>query len=98
MNLTPETAERIAAGYGKLYLNCGGNHNFLEAALAEVMRRHGGLFAVLTDEARRDLILTLGKDRRATHRRNVQNRARYAAERAAFAAAQAKFTTPLAAE
>ncbi len=98
MNLTPEIAERIAAGYGKIALNCHGNHNRVEAALEEVIRRHGGLFAVLTDDARRDLILTLGKDRRSTERRNVQKRARYADERAVFAAAQEKFTTHLAAE
>lgn len=82
MNLTPDTAERIAAGYGKIALNCHVNHNPVEAALNEVIRRHGGLFEVLNEEARRDLILRLGANRRAAERANARSRAHYAAERA----------------
>jgi hypothetical protein len=65
MTLTNKVAEQIAARYGRLALNCHGGHAPLEAALAEVIRRQGGLFAVLTEDARRDLILTLGDNRRA---------------------------------
>ena len=82
MNISAETADKIAASYGRVSLNCHGRHNPVEAALAEVIRRQGGLCAALNEDARRDLILTLGDHRREREHFNIRSRAQYAAWRA----------------
>ena len=54
MNLTPKLARRIADRYEGSRDWTGKSE--IERALDEVSRRHGGLFSVLTEDARRDLI------------------------------------------
>jgi hypothetical protein len=65
MKLTPKTAQTIADAYG---------HNEIEYALEEVSRRQGGICAALNEDARRDLILTLGRSRRDSYARSFWRR------------------------
>jgi hypothetical protein len=65
MNLSPKLADQIAKRYDESKDWTGASP--LDRALAEVIRRHGGLCAALNEDARRDLILTLGDRRRATN-------------------------------
>ena len=72
MNLTPKLARRIADRYEGSRDWTGKSE--IERALDEVSRRHGGLFSVLTEDARRDLILTLGDNRRAANAYTARQR------------------------
>lgn len=65
MNLTPKLADKLAQQYDRDDLN---------RALADVIRRQGGLCAALNDDARRDLILTLGDNRRSRNAWNFWRR------------------------
>lgn len=71
MNLTPKLADKIAKRYDVDRDWTGKTH--LDKALAEVIRRQGGLCAALSEDARRDLILTLGDNRRANVRTNTRH-------------------------
>ena len=62
MNLTAKTADKIGASYDRSF----------EGALRDLLRREG--LAILTDEARRELIVKLGQDRRDTIARNLWQR------------------------
>ena len=74
MRITHTTFDKIAASYNVTKDWTGKSE--LDKALAEVIRRHGGLFVALTEDARRDLILTLGDNRRAHHAYSVRQRMR----------------------
>lgn len=65
MNLTPQLADQIAKRYDR---------DSLDRALAEVIRRQGGLCAALNENARRDLILTLGDNLRSRNAWNFWQR------------------------
>jgi len=89
MNLSTKTADKIANRYATAYAGIGSSD--LDRALDAVIRRAGGLCAALNEGARRDLILTLGDNRRANERYNARSRE-------VFAAAQEKFPNRMAAE
>ena len=65
MNLTPKLAQAIVDRYtGARTSAC---ESEFDRALASVIRRNGGICGVLTEDARRDLIMTLGDNRRAAN-------------------------------
>lgn len=72
MNLTPDLADKIAARYDGGY-----TRSALRDALHDMLREHG--LAILTDAALRELILSLGANRRSAERAKALSRARYAA-------------------
>ena len=77
MKLTPKLAEQIAARYEAKDWS---GKTPVDRALLEVLCRQGGLFAVLNDDARRDLILTLGDNHRNSNATAARQRAIRAAE------------------
>ena len=71
MNLSPKLAAKIAARYSGSIGVYG--YSQREIAFREAIQRQGGIFAALSDDARRDFILTLGEKRRK-HNREYFNR------------------------
>ena len=74
MNVSKKTADKVAARY---------SDRQIEDALGSLRRRRGGLFGILTEDARRELLLTLGDNHRATQAHNARERARSALRMAA---------------
>ena len=77
MNLSAKTADTIASAY---------RPETLDTAIRRIIRQYG--MSAFTDEARREIILKLGMDRRLANRMNAQNR-KLRAERATPALRQA---------
>jgi hypothetical protein len=65
MKLTPKLAQAIADRYAAAHASACESE--FDRALASVIRRNGGVCGVLTEDARRDLIMTLGDNRRAAN-------------------------------
>ena len=76
MNISAETADKIAARHD---WDHNGWNSFRDE-LTHMLREQG--LAILTDDARRDLIVALGKRQRERERGNIRSRAQYAASRA----------------
>ena len=64
MELSPDLADAIVERY---------RPDTVAAQLRRVIRKHG--LAALTEDARRELVLTIGADRRFGNRLNARNRA-----------------------
>ena len=76
MRLTTETADKIAARHD---WDRNGWNSFRDE-LTRMLRTQG--LSILTEDARRDLIVALGKRQRERERSNIRSRAQYAAMRA----------------